>query len=1132
MTKLLAWLGAAMLMVMCAPHDLGAGYAHAQASEPLKPYVVFVLDTSGSMVNTGPNEGNPTGAGPPSCGGTDNRLNHAKCAINNIVNSYGDMVFALGRFRETPSGTFTSTCDGNGDGQGGGNDQCATSGLNNCAACNCNGANTACSASCTTSMRSDANFQLLTGLIEGSNELAGMLTDFSCSTCSLPAAGTAPTAVNEIWGTGSWTPLGGALLGAHRYWQGLQATDNTTIWPAAAGAAGGYNPIRNDPRTDFLPDGCDPNPATCGVGANPPCCTTQCRPYITILLTDGDETCGGNAPAAATQALNNTVLDNRRYRVVTKVIGMGITPGDPDIEAIAQAGSLTGNVPGVFEGFYASDEASLQLAISQILDDAIRTETCNNADDDCDNIADEGFSKGASCSNGRLGVCLVNGSTACRADGTGVECSAGIGPTPAVPPSTPACPGCGCQGRVLNQACTVVNAANTIVNGTCQAGAPQLVCIPTAATGPNPADPADNEIPTGCNNLDDDCDGIVDENVPGCSCTPQTEICDGDDDDCDGFIDENTNVACNNGTCLGQRVCTPTPGCNPSPTCTTGNCCLAPCNASTGGTEVCDGLDNNCDGNADGFTEACSNMFCPGGTCTGGTPPHQRTCVGGARNGLRCDTATPSFNPQNNPKAKPGSPCAALGAACVCNPGTRNCPLNGGGTFSACVAEIEPGVEICNNLDDDCDGMIDETPPVTCTTDAQCPSITPDCDNPSGMPNTGTCQPADCSINSCGGQLLCVNGTQTCTQQAGTDDTCNGVDEDCDMMVDEHWECDDPDGDDNIPGNADDCGCDEVGQCNATESCQNGAVVCMGNPVAQESCNCNDDDCDGMTDEGALCGAGASCVNCQCAFACSPGEFPCPMGKICNAQNYCVADPCFGFTCPDVVGDKQICRPKASNPADKECVSACDPTVIQCGGLICYKPTGECRPDNCTTFPEYCGATENCINGNCVGNPCNGVACGVGEYCNGGQCYGSCANVDCPDGQRCRLGTCEANPCENGCPFGQACDDDSGMCVPDQCNIVTCPQGQWCNPSKNGGTCEDDPCQIFDISCAEGEVCKGGTCYDRNDFLPDAGVEQHVTTGGGGGCSTTGETSSVLVGLGLVWLLRRRRRDATAGGAL
>ena len=100
MRTLLAWLGIATLFVFTST---------AQANnDVLKPYVVLILDTSGSMVCTSATCGNPTGYGPPSCGGIDNKLNHAKCAINNIVNSYGDMVFAFGRFRTTMGGTTSS----------------------------------------------------------------------------------------------------------------------------------------------------------------------------------------------------------------------------------------------------------------------------------------------------------------------------------------------------------------------------------------------------------------------------------------------------------------------------------------------------------------------------------------------------------------------------------------------------------------------------------------------------------------------------------------------------------------------------------------------------------------------------------------------------------------------------------------------------------------------------------------------------------------------------------------------------------------------------------------------------------------------------------------------------------------
>ncbi|MDX2092322.1 MAG: VWA domain-containing protein [Kofleriaceae bacterium] len=1155
-------VGLCLLTCLLAPRA-------AHAGDPLKPYVVLVLDTSGSMDA-------PTNAGPPSCGGTNTRLNHAKCAINKIVNSYGDMVFALARFRETAGGTFATTCDADGDVNGSEADQCTTSGIS-CNGCDCDGSDTTCGTGCTANMRSDGRLEMLTALVDGNNELAGNLTDGSCGTCTMPAVGTAPAVNQEIWGTGSGTPLGGSMLGAHRYWQGLQATDairtgtgdslsvsagivtltdaapsanfsaslvgamititgatnaanngtftitervsntviryanaagvaeaayggswtiNSTLWPSGFA---GFDPIRNDPtKTAFLPTGCNPSPSCTG----PTCCVEQCRPYITILLTDGDETCGGNAVGAAA-AMLNTDIDGRRYRIETKAIGFGISAGDADIEAIAQAGSPTGNVAGVNEGYYAANEAELQLAISSILADAIKTETCNNLDDDCDVFVDEDFpGKAAACSNGRFGKCRVNGSNVCRVDGAGLQCSAGQS---------------SCASLTAGASCTVVNAAGTSVPGTCEAATGGLTCVPTPTT----------EV---CNGIDDNCDGRIDENLGSCGCVPSTEICDGVNNDCDGATDEGTTVPCGSGTCQGVRQCAPFAGCDSTPGCTGPTCCLAACNAATPQAEQCNGIDDNCDGNADGFQGACSNMTCGTGTCSN-VVAGIGTCVGGARAGKKCGTFG-DLDPRNNPGGNPSSACEALGAQCICNPGNHTCPLNGTGTYTACVQEVEPRTEICNDLDDDCDGHVDETPTITCTSSTDCPPITPSCENPSGAANAGTCQPADCSINSCGGQLLCVAGVATCTQSAGVDNNCNGIDEDCDTMIDEHWQCTDPDGADDIAGNADDCPCTSGGMCNARESCENGAVICAGTPMGMETCDCEDDDCDTRFDEGT-CGGGSSCKGCQCAFPCQGGEFPCPLGKRCvtlqgDTQGFCLADPCFGVTCDPVNGNKQVCRPKAQNLADYECVSACDPSVISCGAPnICFGPTGECRPDDCTTFPDRCNAQQNCINGQCVTNLCQGVECPDGQYCVGGQCYGSCAGVECPAGQRCRLGMCQEDPCGEQCPPGRVCHDATGECINDPCDIIQCPQGQWCNPNNNGA-CEDDPC--VGTACPnEGEICRGGTCYDPSMFAPDAAVEQLVTTGGGGGCSTGGGSSGAGLALGLAMMLVRRRR--AKGGA-
>jgi hypothetical protein len=1019
MRKVIAWFGAATLVVLWSIS------AHAN-SNVLKPYVVLILDTSGSMLDA-------TGSGPPSCGGPDTKLNHARCAINNITNSYGDMVFAFARFREQTAGTFSTSCDANGDENGdpngwipnpGGGDQCSTQGAY-CGDCDpstgvgrtCS-RNSDCLSQCTSSgcsagtcsgghcvntntdglhqfacTQNDDLFQLLTPLVDGNNAAAATLTDGICGDCSI--TGTNP----EVWGASpyTFTPLAAVLRGDKRYWSGQQASDGLVIWPTASA---GFAPIANDPtKTVFLPTGCDPSP-TCTSN----CCATQCRPYITILLTDGAETCTtfGNTQAAAASLLT-TDISNRRYRIVTKPIGFGVTPGDSEIEGIAHSGGAP-DVPSANEGYYASDEAGVELAISQIIEGSIRSEVCNDLDDDCDTRIDEDFpTKGNACDNGLLGVCKGTGTLGCKADGTGLQCN---------------------------------------IN--------------------NPGGSPTTEI---CNNLDDDCDGKVDEDTTGCTCIPSPEICNGKDDDCDGVIDNGvgpkgcakTNTF---GSCPGTEQCV--------------NGAYGACSAATPTAETCDGKDNNCDGVCDGFNAACSNVNTPGGPASDnlGDPSH-------------------SPIPQN-----------------VCHPGEKLCPASCGASngFGACTGE-EQGCnphqdgtihcDVCNGKDDDCDNKVDED-----------------------------FVPADCSTN-CGiGQTQCVNGQIVCNSMpAGDDTTCDGIDDDCDGAIDEDWTCDPSP---SCTG-ANCCACGTGTTCEVNK-CIGGHVTCTTTqPINPEQCNCQDDDCDGTVDENVTCGAGGSCVQCQCAFPCGEGEFPCPMGKKCDKTGgnpgFCVTDPCYGVNCmPDGQGNQTTCVPKTGDPTMAMCVPTC--SVMQCpSGEVCVGSTGVCAPNDCTTFPQMCAANQNCVvdsngMGQCVTNLCQGVTCPADQYCEQGNCVSSCADVTCPSGQRCRLGQCETDPCGMPCPSGQVCNDPTGTCHDDPCQFRQCAQGQWCNP--NDGQCESDPC-IGTMCPSPDQICRGGTCYNPDQFLPDAGVDTHVTVGGGGGCSTTGTSDSGLL-LGLALLLVRRRR--------
>jgi len=243
-------------------------------------------------------------------------------------------------------------------------------------------------------------------------------------------------------------------------------------------------------------------------------------------------------------------------------------------------------------------------------------ERCNGEDDDCDGRVDEELGLGERCTAGR-GVCAREGVFVCREVEPICDASPGA-------PERPRCDGedDDCDGLIdesfgLGEGCTVGV-------GLCAASG-RVECNEdgTAMCRGTVGQP----VPERCNVEDDDCDGVVDEGyavgrdcavgvgacrrsgiticggdegaetscsvVPG---TPEMELCNGQDDDCDGDFDEEYEIGepCEQGigecTQTGLLVCADD---GVSNECQVGEDPIEPA------PEVCDGLDQDCDGSID-----------------------------------------------------------------------------------------------------------------------------------------------------------------------------------------------------------------------------------------------------------------------------------------------------------------------------------------------------------------------------------------------------------------------------------------------------------------------------------------------------------------------------------------------------